>query len=85
MLALQEDNSILAFAADAEDGDVPIFTMPAPYLVDATDAYSGDVSVSLTGGNGNYTLTYRFCDMKKYYLTSAKALGPQGFAHTWMM
>ncbi len=59
VLELQDDDSILAYAADAAEGDAPVFTMPAPYLADAEHAYSGDVSVTLTGSNGSYTLTYR--------------------------
>ena len=59
VLELQDDNSILAYAADGEEGDEPIFIMPAPYLVDTERAYSDDITVSLSGSEGNYTLTYR--------------------------
>ena len=35
-----------------------ILTMPAPFLVDADFVYNWDIDVTLTGGNGTYTLTY---------------------------
>ncbi len=35
-----------------------ILVMPAPFLVDADNVYNYDVNVTLTGGNGTYTLSY---------------------------
>ena len=42
---------------DAEQENIVMY-MPAPYLVDQAQEYSYDINVSLTGGNGVYTLTY---------------------------
>ena len=58
VLELQEDNSILAYAADAEEGDEPIFYMPAPFLVDDNLAYNDNINVSLQQSGDTYTLTY---------------------------
>lgn len=46
-LELQEDNRILAYAKDAGPQDEPVFYMPAPYLLDAENAYSNDIKVTL--------------------------------------
>ena len=35
-----------------------IMTMPAPFLLDSAGEYNGDVTVTLTGSNGTYTLSY---------------------------
>ena len=59
VLELQEDNSIHAYAADAEEGDEPIFYLPAPYLLDQEDVCSTNVGVTLRAtGDGQYTLSY---------------------------
>ena len=58
VLDLQEDGSIYAYAADAEDGDDPVFYMPAPFLVDDNLAYNDNITVSLQKSGDTYTLTY---------------------------
>ena len=58
VLELQEDNSVYAYAADAKDGDEPIFCMPAPFLVDDNRAYNDNIAVSLQQSGDTYTLTY---------------------------
>ena len=35
-----------------------VMTMPAPFLLDNAGEYNDDVTVTLTGSNGTYTLTY---------------------------
>jgi len=52
---LQEDGSIYFYDETEEE---IVMVMPAPYLVDAADAYNHDIQVSLTGQNGSYTLIY---------------------------
>ncbi len=51
----QEDGSIILYAPDRQ---TVVFTMPAPYMADSNGEYSGDVDITLSGGNGTYTLTY---------------------------
>ena len=51
--SLQEDGSVIL---SAEDGAV-IYTIPAPYMIDANNEYSYDAAYSLTGDNGGYILT----------------------------
>ncbi len=51
----QEDGQIDFYDSQQEE---IILTMPAPYLFDAEMQYSFDVQVSLTGGDGEYELTY---------------------------
>ena len=58
VLELQEDNTIFAYAADAEEGDEPIFYMPAPFLVDDNRAYNDNITISLQQNGDTYTLTY---------------------------
>ena len=58
VLELQEDNSIFAYAANAEENGEPIFYMPAPFLVDDNLAYNDDITVSLQKYGDTYTLTY---------------------------
>ena len=61
---LQTGDMIPVLAADGHiefydaRGEEIILTMPAPFLVDADLVYNWDIEVSLTGGNGTYTLTY---------------------------
>ena len=52
---LQEDGSIVMYTPDRQE---VVFTMPAPYMVDSNGEYSGDVNITLSGGDGSYTLTY---------------------------
>ena len=42
----------------APKGKEPVMSLPSPYLLDNNGAYCDQVQVSLTGGNGIYTLTY---------------------------
>lgn len=53
---VREDGSIDLYD---EKQETVIMVMPAPFLVDSANEYSYDVAVSLTGGNGTYTLTYQ--------------------------
>ena len=55
-LTLQEDRSILAYAAGAAEGDRPVYYMPAPFLLDDEQAYSTDVQVQLLEVDGGYDL-----------------------------
>ena len=57
-LELQEDNRILAYAKDAGPQDEPVFYMPAPYLLDAENAYSNDIKVTLEENDKGYELRY---------------------------
>ena len=57
-LALQEDNSILAYAADAGEDARPVYYMPAPFLVDENEAYCDDVQVRLLETTEGYDLYY---------------------------
>ena len=57
-LTLQEDRSILAYAAGAAEGDRPVYYMPAPFLLDDEQAYSTDVQVQLLEVDGGYDLYY---------------------------
>lgn len=57
-LALQEDNSILAYAADAGEDARPVYYMPAPFLVDENEAYCDDVQVRLLETAEGYDLYY---------------------------
>lgn len=57
-LALQEDNSILAYAADAGEDARPVYYMPAPFLVDENEAYCDDVQVQLLETTEGYDLYY---------------------------
>ena len=57
-LELQEDNRILAYAKDAGLQDEPVFYMPAPYLLDAENAYSNDIKVTLEENDKGYELRY---------------------------
>ena len=57
-LALQEDNSILAYAADAGEDARPVYYMPAPFLVDGNEAYCDDVQVRLLETTEGYDLYY---------------------------
>ncbi len=40
------------------DGKTVVYTMPAPYMVDAAEEHCADVQVELTGSGNVYTLTY---------------------------
>lgn len=53
---LQEDNTVQFMAADA---DTPVFVIDPPYMVDSNNAYSDDITVSLTAATDGwvYTLT----------------------------
>jgi len=42
----------------APGGKEPVMSMPAPYLLDDKGEYNDDVTVTLTGENGVYTMTY---------------------------
>ncbi|MBP3936392.1 MAG: RHS repeat protein [Clostridia bacterium] len=54
-LSLLEDGSVVATATDTGE---TVFTIPAPFMVDANHRYSNAVSYSLTqDGNKKYTLT----------------------------
>jgi len=68
--ALQEDGSIYLLSRNSEE---PVMVMPAPYLEDAANATSYDVSVSLTGSKGSYTLTYQ---LPQTWLASADRQWP---------
>ncbi len=50
---LQEDGSILLTASDG----AVIYSIPAPYMIDANNEYSYDAAYTLTGESGSYTLT----------------------------
>ncbi len=50
---LQEDGSILLTSSEG----AVIYSIPAPYMIDANNEYSYDVSYTLMGDNGNYILT----------------------------
>ncbi|MDR1892291.1 MAG: hypothetical protein LBQ48_04720, partial [Oscillospiraceae bacterium] len=51
---LLNDNSVSFNDTDGTE----VFTMPAPYMTDSADEYSGDIAVSLEkSGEGEYTLT----------------------------
>lgn len=52
---LQDDGSIIFYAPDSEN---VVMVMPAPYLQDDALEISTDVTVTLTGNGGTYTLTY---------------------------
>ena len=52
---LEEDGTILFYN---EDQAQIVMVMPAPYLLDAAYEISNDITVTLTGSNGIYTLTY---------------------------
>ena len=56
MIPVLSDDGHIDFY-DAQQEEI-ILTMPAPFLVDADLVYNWDIEVSLTGGNGTYTLTY---------------------------
>ena len=53
---LNEDGSIYFYDADQEN---IVMVMPAPYLVDDAQDYCDDITVSLTGQDGIYTLSYQ--------------------------
>ena len=42
----------------APDSKTAVMIMPAPYLLDANEAYNEDIQVQLTGNGDTYTLTY---------------------------
>ena len=52
---LNDDNSIWLY--DSEQENV-VMAMPAPFLMDAENAYNGDVEVALQGSGSSYTLIY---------------------------
>ena len=56
LLPVLEDSGQITLYAP--DGETVVMVMPAPYLLDANYAYSGDIQVQLTGSGGTYTLTY---------------------------
>lgn len=58
VLELQDDNSIHVYAANAAEGDEPLFYMPAPFLRDDNRVHNDDITVSLQRSGDTYTLTY---------------------------
>ena len=52
---LEEDGEITFYAPDKK---TVVMVMPAPFLLDANNAFNEDVQVQLTGKGGTYTLTY---------------------------
>ena len=58
VLELQDDNSIHVYAANAAEGDEPLFYMPAPFLLDDNRTYTDDITVDLQRSDDTYTLTY---------------------------
>lgn len=54
--ALQEDNSVHFYAADEEE---PVFVIASPYMADAADGFSRNISVTVTptASGCTYTLT----------------------------
>jgi len=78
---LKEDGSIEFY--DAEGKNIVMY-MPAPYLLDAENAYCADVEVSLIGKGGIYNLSYQ---LPKDWLSDADrswpvVLDPVVFANT---
>lgn len=67
---LQEDGSIVFYD---EIGENVIFYMPAPYLQDNAMAISTDVTVRMTGSNGQYQLT---CLLPQQWLCSEERQWP---------
>lgn len=67
---LQEDGGIIFYDETEEN---VVFYMPAPYLVDDAMAISTDVTVRLTGGNGQYQLT---CLLPRQWLSSEERQWP---------
>ena len=56
MIPVLEDDGQITFYD--EKREQVIMVMPAPYMVDAANVFSGDVQVQLAGKGSNYVLTY---------------------------
>lgn len=77
-LELQEDNMTTAMPKTPGLQDEPVFYMPAPYLLDAENAYSNDIKVTAEENDKGYELRYYLPQRLDGGCRVSRDTGPRG-------